>query len=80
MTTTGKAYVVRDAGPGTPPGGVTQVYPYTLQGITAALEDARFRSFGGSPQALVVMTDGTSKVIRRFEDGHEVPLTALPRD
>ena len=79
MATTGKAYVVRDAGPGTPPGEVTQVYPYTLQGITAALEDARFRSFGGTPQVLAAMTDGTSTVIRRFEDGHEVPLTALGR-
>ena len=77
MTTTGRAYVVRDAGPGTQPGEVTQVYPYTLQGLTAALEDARFRSFRGVPQVLVVMTDGKSKVIRRFEDGHEAPLTAL---
>jgi hypothetical protein len=74
MTTAGRAYVVRDAAPGTRPGEVTQVYPYTLHGLTCALEDAIVRSCGGTPQVLAVMTNGGSKVIRRFEDGHEVPL------
>ncbi len=74
MTTAGRAYVVRDAVPGARPGEVTQVYPYTLRGLTAALEDAIVRSSGGIPQVLAVMTSGRSKVIRRFEHGHEVPL------
>jgi hypothetical protein len=72
MTTAGRAYVVRDADGGS--GEVTQVYAYTLKGLTTALEDARFRSFHGAPQAVVVMRDGHSAVIRRFEQGREVPL------
>jgi hypothetical protein len=72
MTTAGRAYVVRDADG--EPGEVTQVYAYTLKGLTTALEDARFRSFHGAPQAVVVMRDGHSVVIRRFELGREVPL------
>jgi hypothetical protein len=54
-------------------GDITSVYPYTLQGLTTALEDARFRSYNGTPQVVAVLTNGKSKVIRRFEDGHEVP-------
>jgi hypothetical protein len=75
MTTAGRAYVVRDADGGS--GEVTQVYAYTLKGLTTALEDARFRSFHGVPQAVVVMRDGQSAIIRRFESGHEVPLPSL---
>jgi hypothetical protein len=78
MTTVGQAYVVRAAGTGPEPGEVTQVYPYTLQGLTRALEEARFRSFGDMPQVVAIMTGGKSRVIRRFEDGHEVPVTPLP--
>ena len=77
MTTAGRAYVVRDADGGS--GEVTKVYAYTLKGLTTALEDARFRSFHGAPQAVVVMRDGQSSVIRRFEQGREVPLPPLPR-
>ena len=76
MTTAGRAYVVRDADGGS--GEVTKVYAYTLKGLTTALEDARFRSFRGTPQAVVVMRDGESAIIRRFEQGHEVPLAPLP--
>src|SRR5579863_4411786 len=76
MTTAGRAYVVRDADGGS--GEVTKVYAYTLKGLTTALEDARFRSFRGTPQAVVVMRDGESAIIRRFEQGHEVPLPPLP--
>ena len=76
MTTAGRAYVVRDADGGS--GEVTKVYAYTLKGLTTALEDARFRSFHGAPQAVVVMRDGQSSVIRRFEQGREVPLPPLP--
>jgi hypothetical protein len=75
MTTAGRAYVVRDADGGS--GEVTQVYAYTLKGLTTALEDARFRSFHGVPQAVLVMRDGRSEVIRRFESGHEVPQPSL---
>ena len=84
----GRAYVVRDAiapdggsheGEGKAERGgdgeVARVYPYTLQGLTAALDEARFRSFGGKPQVLAVVTEGRSTVIRRYEDGHEVPIT-----
>jgi hypothetical protein len=74
MSTESRAYVVRDADAGTGPGEVTQVYAYTLRGLTTALEEARFRSFGGTAQVLAVMTGGKSKVIRRFEGGHEVPV------
>jgi hypothetical protein len=75
MTTAGRAYVVRDADGGS--GEVTKVYAYTLKGLTTALEDARFGSFRGTPQTVVVMRDGQSVVIRRFEQGREVPLTPL---
>jgi hypothetical protein len=75
MPTEGRAYVVRDAGPRTGPGEVTRVYPYTLRGLTSALEDARLRSFGGTPQVLSIMTNGRSNVIRRFQDGAEVPVS-----
>jgi hypothetical protein len=80
MTTAGRAYVVRDANAGTGPGTVTQVYAYTLQGLTTALEDACHRSITGTPQILAVMAEGKSTVIRRFEDGHEAPLTPLSGD
>jgi hypothetical protein len=76
----GRAYVVRDAGPDAGPGGVTQVYAYTLHGLTSALEDARDRSIAGTPQVLAVMAEGKSTVIRRFEDGHEAPLAPLEGD
>lgn len=58
MHTVGKAYVARDADVDTGPGEVTQVYAYTLQGLTTALGDARFRSYDGTPQVVVVMTEG----------------------
>jgi hypothetical protein len=78
MNMAGKAYVVRDAGSDIPSGDVTQVYAYTLKGLTTALEDARLRSFGGIPQEVAVITDGKSTVIRRFDHGREVPDTPLP--
>ena len=61
-----RAYVVRDADADT--SEVTQIYAYTLRGLTTALEDARFRSFRGIPQMVVVMADGKSTIIRRFEN------------
>ena len=72
MATGGRAYAVRDADTGS--GEVTRVYPYTLSGLTDALEEARFRSFGGQAQVVAVVSEGHSKVIRRYEGGHEVPV------
>jgi hypothetical protein len=79
----GGAYVVRDddAGargargdsPGARPGNVDQLYPYTLRGLTDALEEARFRSFAGPPQVVMVMGEGGMRVIRRYEQGRERP-------
>jgi len=51
MARAGGAYVVRDDGAGTP-GNVDKLYPYTLRGLTEALEEARFRSFAGPPQVV----------------------------
>jgi hypothetical protein len=78
MASAGKTYVVRSveaADRAEQPDEVTYVYAYTLHGLITALEDARFRSHGGTPQELVLLADGQSKVLRRFESGHEVPLT-----
>ena len=71
------AYVVRDAGESTGPANPDALYPYTLHGLLAAIEDARLRSFGESaPQELVVIpAKGHGRVIRRYESGHEVPVS-----
>ena len=78
MARAGAAYVVRDDGTGTAPGNVDKLYPYTLKGLTDALEDARFRSFAGPPQVVVVMGDSGMKVIRRYEHGRESPPKGAP--
>jgi len=65
------AYVVRDESPGGPPGNVDKVYPYTLKGLVAALEEARLRSFAGPPQVVVVKGEDGTRVIRRFAGGKE---------
>jgi hypothetical protein len=79
MTEAGKGYVVRDAETTGGKGGkVDQLYPYTLRGLTEALEEARFRSHSGSPQVLAVLGVGNTRVIRRFERGREVPVAPLP--
>jgi hypothetical protein len=70
MARAGGAYVVRDDGAGAL-GNVDKLYPYTLKGLTDALEEARFRSFGGPPQVVVVMGKGGMRVIRRYERGRE---------
>ena len=75
MVTVGRAYVVRDAN--AEPGSVDRVYPYTLRGLTDALEDARFRSYAGRPQELAVVAEGGSTVIRRYEHGREVSAGQL---
>ena len=74
MARAGGAYVVRDENAGTTPGNVDKLYPYTLKGLTDALEDARFRSFAGPPQLVMVMTERGMKVIRRYSRGRESPI------
>ena len=54
-----------------------QIYPYTLRGLTEALEEARFRSHSGAPQVLAILGTGNTRVIRRFENGREVPVAPL---
>jgi hypothetical protein len=66
------AYVVRDDGADAQ-GNVDQLFPYTLRGLTDALEEARFRSFGGPPQLVLVMAEAGLKIIRRYEHGREAP-------
>jgi hypothetical protein len=78
MARAGGAYVVRDDGAGTP-GNVDKLYPYTLRGLTDALEEARFRSFAGPPQVVAVMGEGGMKVIRRYSGGRETPPADAPR-
>jgi len=78
MARAGAAYVVRDDGAGTMPGNVDKLYPYTLKGLTDALEEARFRSFAGPPQVVVVMGESGMKVIRRYEHGRESPQGDAP--
>lgn len=70
MAQAGGAYVVRDE-EGSTPGNVDKLYPYTLRGLTEALEDARFRSFAGPPQLVMVRGESGLKVIRRYVSGRE---------
>jgi hypothetical protein len=80
MTEAARGYLVRDADVSRGKGRkVDQIYPYTLRGLTEALEEARFRSHSGAPQVLAILGTGNSRVIRRFEDGREVPISPLPR-
>ena len=78
MARAGGAYVVRDDAGGTMAGNVDKLYPYTLKGLTDALEEARFRSFAGPPQVVVVMGESGMKVIRRYEHGRESPPGDAP--
>lgn len=78
MVMGGRAYVVRDADSATGAGEVARVYPYTLAGLRQALDEARFRSYGGHPQLLAVVAGEQSRVIRRYEHGKEVPVESLP--
>jgi hypothetical protein len=58
---------------------VDKLYPYSLKGLTDALGEARFRSFAGPPQVVVVMGESGMKVIRRYEHGRESPPGEAPR-
>jgi hypothetical protein len=83
----GGAYVVRDEGVGTVPGNtapgntgnVDKLYPYTLKGLTDALEEARFRSFAGPPQVVMVLGESGMRIIRRYSRGRESPPRNAPR-
>jgi hypothetical protein len=57
---------------------VDKLYPYTLKGLTEALEEARFRSFAGPPQVVLVAAQGGMRVIRRYENGRESPAREVP--
>ena len=78
MARAGGAYVVRDDGAGTQQANVDKLYPYTLKGLTDALEEARFRSFSGPPQVVLAITETGARVIRRYEDGRERPAAGPP--
>jgi hypothetical protein len=77
MARAGGAYVVRDESPGAQPSSVDQLYPYTLKGLTDALEEARYRSLGGPPQVVAVPTETGMKIIRRYERGREAALPGV---
>ena len=87
MARAGGAYVVRDdragsrgdSGPGQAgPGNLDKLYPYTLKGLTDALDEARFRSFAGPPQVVMVMKEDGLRVIRRYAHGRERPAEDGP--
>ena len=78
MARAGGAYVVRSEGAGATQGNVDKLYPYTLKGLTDALEEARFRSFAGPPQVVAVMGEGGPRIIRRYEHGRESPRQDAP--
>ena len=90
MARAGGAYVVRDdgagrehgagreQGAGVQRGSVDKLFPYTLKGLTDALEEARFRSFAGPPQLVLVKADSGLKVIRRYEHGRETGARNSP--
>ena len=67
MARAGGAYIVRDEDAGGDSGNVDKLYPYTLKGLTDALEEARYRSYAGPPQIVLTMAEGGMKLIRRYE-------------
>ena len=80
MARAGGAYVVRDDGTDAGLGNVDKLYPYTLRGLTDALEEARFRSFAGPPQLVLVLADSGMRVIRRYAAGREAPAARPPAE
>lgn len=76
MARAGGAYVVRDESAGGGSGNVDKLYPYTLKGLTDALEEARYRSYAGPPQVVLTMAEGGMRLIRRYEHGRETPAEA----
>lgn len=78
MARAGSAYVVRAENAGAPSGNVDKLYPYTLKGLTEALEEARYRSFAGSPQVVLVKAEAGLRPIRRYENGREIQAGDAP--
>ncbi len=76
MARAGGAYIVRDEDAGRQSGNVDKLYPYTLKGLTDALEEARYRSYAGPPQVVLTMAESGMKLIRRYEHGRETPVEA----
>jgi hypothetical protein len=73
MATDRRAYVIRDAGTLSRIGKVYKVYPYTLKSLLDAIDDARYRSLAGTAQLLMLVEGKRQKIIRRFEDGKQLP-------
>ncbi len=71
-----RSYAVRDAGSPSRLGKVYRTYPYDLESLQEAIEQARLRSYYGPPQVVTRVTGRRSTVIRRFERGREVRVTA----
>jgi hypothetical protein len=67
-----KSYAVCAAGTPSRIGKVWKVYPYSLQSLLEAMEDARLQSFNHGAHVLTVVTGRQTEVIRRYEHGHEV--------
>jgi hypothetical protein len=72
MAPQGRTYIVRDAGTAARPGKIYKTYPYTLRALLDAIDEARFRSFTGTPQVVVRANGRQRAVIRKFENGKEV--------
>jgi len=75
VSTGSRAYVVREAGTPGKLGKVYRMYPYTLESLLEALDEARLRSYNGPSQVVTMVTGRQSTVIRRYEHGREVPVT-----
>jgi len=69
-----KSYAVRDAGTPSRLGRVYKTYPYTLESLLEAMDEARLRSYHGGPQVVTIVTSRQSTVIRRYEQGRLVPV------
>lgn len=70
--TKSKSYVVRHAGSPSRLGKVWRTYPYTLQSLIDAMDEARLRSYGHGQHVVAVVEGRQSTVIRRYEDGRQV--------
>jgi hypothetical protein len=73
MATVRRTYVVREAGTSSRIGKVHKIYPNTLKALLEAIDDASYRSFAGTAQLVVLVEGKQQKVIRRLEDGVQVP-------
>jgi hypothetical protein len=74
MSMPAEYYSVRDADGAANPSPVYSVgYPHTEQGRREAVEKALERSRTGGPQVLTEPVNGRDTVIRKFDNGKEVP-------